>query len=74
MTRRMLVGTLWFTAAWWMGSMISGLSGLGVGLVPIVAAAIGVLAAVLYVPRRRAPLAELAAARTRPLKFDADRA
>jgi len=54
--------------------MISGLSGLGVGLVPIVAAAIGVLAAVLYVPRRRAPLAELAAARTRPLKFDADRA
>jgi hypothetical protein len=25
----MLVGTLWFTAAWWMGSMIAGLSGLG---------------------------------------------
>jgi hypothetical protein len=70
----MLVGTLWFTAAWWMGSMIAGLSGLGIGLVPIVAAAIGVFAAVLYMPRRRAPIAELAAAPARPLKFDADRA
>jgi len=54
--------------------MIAGLSGLGIGLVPIVAAAIGVFAAVLYMPRRRAPIAELAAAPARPLKFDADRA